>query len=152
MVDDAWDRLAATALQFIATSQGDGSVTWASGRLPGVPMYLARDVAHDDLCSNADHPHLFAAYRELLETGRTDAAAVVARSPPSAVGRPPTTPALRFVFSEPPPDAWPDPGTLQPSSFGARAASRPEAARPLAGRRCGSPSRTATSSILTDRS
>ena len=59
-------------LEFIATPEGDGTVTWASGRLAGVPMFYAPDTAHDELCSNAADRRIFRGYVELLTTGKTD--------------------------------------------------------------------------------
>ena len=50
-----------------ATSEGDGRVTYESGRLPGVPMWYM-DAVHGDLAAHAPG---FAAIRDLLETGTT---------------------------------------------------------------------------------
>jgi hypothetical protein len=38
-------------LAFIATAEGDGTVSWESGRLPGVPVWYVEDTAHDALCA-----------------------------------------------------------------------------------------------------
>ncbi|TXC67299.1 hypothetical protein FSC37_21205 [Piscinibacter aquaticus] len=59
-------------LRFIATREGDGTVSWASGRLPGVPTYYAPDTGHDALCSNTDDRRIFRGYVDLLLTGKTD--------------------------------------------------------------------------------
>ena len=37
-------------LDFIATAEGDGTVTWESGP-PGVPTWYVEDTAHDALCA-----------------------------------------------------------------------------------------------------
>lgn len=58
-------------LAWYATAQGDGTVSWESLRLPGIPTWYAPDTAHDQLCSNADDPRVFEAYVELLANGKT---------------------------------------------------------------------------------
>ncbi|MCU0969337.1 MAG: CHAT domain-containing protein [Rubrivivax sp.] len=58
-------------IDWIASAEGDGTVTWDSGRLAGVPMYWAEDTAHDELCANADDRRIFRGYVELLGSGRT---------------------------------------------------------------------------------
>lgn len=50
-----------------STTQGDGTVPFALGRLEGVPTYFM-DAAHGDL---ANYPPAFAALEELLRTGST---------------------------------------------------------------------------------
>ena len=62
----------ARRLDFIATAAGDGTVSWASGRLAGVPMFYAPDTAHDELCSKTADRRIFRGYLELLTTGKTD--------------------------------------------------------------------------------
>ncbi len=59
-----------------ATTEGDGRVTYQSGRLPGVPMWYM-DAAHGDLAS---HEEGLPAIRELLERGTTSRLSAV---PPS---------------------------------------------------------------------
>lgn len=54
---------------FQSTQRGDGTVPWDLGRLSGVPTWYAEGVAHDHLLA---HPPAFAAYLDLLLTGRTD--------------------------------------------------------------------------------
>ncbi|MFA6444570.1 MAG: CHAT domain-containing protein [Sterolibacterium sp.] len=54
---------------FQSTRRGDGTVPWDLGRLSGVPTWYAEGVAHDHLLA---HPPNFAAYLDLLLTGRTD--------------------------------------------------------------------------------
>ena len=55
-------------IEFIASSDGDGTVTWSSGRLPGVPMWYVADTAHDKLCAQ---PRAFPAYLDILVGGQT---------------------------------------------------------------------------------
>ena len=65
-------------VQFYATREGDGTVTWASGRLPGVKTWYLADVAHDELPA---HREAFRAYLDLLEKGTTDRLPI---TPPTA--------------------------------------------------------------------
>jgi len=64
-------------LEFIATTAGDGTVSWDSGRLPGVPMWYAEDTAHDALCAQ---PKAFPGYLDLLVKGSTT---LLLSSPPA---------------------------------------------------------------------
>lgn len=57
-------------LEFVGTSRGDGTVTWASGVLPGVRTYYVADTEHSELCSQT---RVFDAYEEILLGGRTSA-------------------------------------------------------------------------------
>ncbi len=59
-------------LRWKATTDGDGTVSWASGRLSGIATYYAPDTAHDELCSNEDDPRIFRGYVDLLLKGSTD--------------------------------------------------------------------------------
>lgn len=59
------------------TTEGDGRVTYQSGRLPGVPVWYM-EATHGDLAS---HAPAFPAIRELLETGTT---ARLPTTPPAA--------------------------------------------------------------------
>lgn len=63
-------------LRWIASADGDGTVAWASGRLPGVPTYYAPDTGHDQLCSNSADRRIFRGYVDLLASGRTDQLAI----------------------------------------------------------------------------
>lgn len=72
LVDDEQFFGSRRRVEWIATSEGDGTVAWASGRLPGVPTYYAPDTGHDALCANTDDRRIFRGYVELLTTGRTD--------------------------------------------------------------------------------
>ncbi|MFM8442282.1 MAG: CHAT domain-containing protein [Methylococcus sp.] len=80
-------------VQFYATREGDGTVTWASGRLPGVKTWYLADVAHDELPAHRD---AFQAYRDLLEKGTTDRLPI---TPPAA-----NRSAVRFETFPLPPD------------------------------------------------
>ncbi len=102
-------------IEWIATGEGDGTVPWASGRLPGVPMYFAPDTGHDQLCSNTDDRRIFRAYVELLTTGKTDQ---LSMSPPGrarAAGMQPE----RFVLPPMPvTDDIPDEAAVRAMGFG----------------------------------
>lgn len=56
--------------RYLATSEGDGTVTWQSGQLPGVPTFYVKDTAHDELCCPDDR-EVLRAYLELLQQGKT---------------------------------------------------------------------------------
>lgn len=56
-------------LSFQATGEGDGTVTWKSGLLPGVPTWYVEDTAHDNLCTQT---RAFVGYLDLLMTGTTN--------------------------------------------------------------------------------
>ena len=58
------------------TTEGDGRVTYQSGRLPGVPMWYM-EAAHGDLAS---HRPGLPALQDLLETGTTSR---LSTAPPS---------------------------------------------------------------------
>ena len=55
-------------LDFIATREGDGTVSWQSGFLPGVPVWYAEDTAHDALCAQ---PRAFPGYHDIMVNGQT---------------------------------------------------------------------------------
>jgi pimeloyl-ACP methyl ester carboxylesterase/tetratricopeptide (TPR) repeat protein len=61
-------RLSDGTLEVTETSQGDGRVPYATGRLENVPTWYAEAI-HGDL---ADEPTLFPAIFDLLEQGRTE--------------------------------------------------------------------------------
>lgn len=101
-------------LDWIATPEGDGTVSWASGRLEQVPMYFAEDTAHDELCANAEDRRVFRGYVDLLATGRTDQ---LATTPPlrarGADGQ-----AATFVLPRlPVADSIPDEAAVQSLGF-----------------------------------
>ncbi|MEO7336800.1 MAG: CHAT domain-containing protein [Caldimonas sp.] len=116
VVDEEFEyRSARKRLDFIATAEGDGTVTWASGRLAGVPMFYAADTAHDELCSNVADRRVFRAYVELLMTGKTDQ---LPASPPS-VARSASGEPVRFVLPLlPVTDDVPDERAVRGLSFG----------------------------------
>src|SRR5690606_16515839 len=53
---------------FVASGGGDGTVSWASGRLERVRTWFLEDTAHDALCVQQ---RAFPAYLELLQLGTT---------------------------------------------------------------------------------
>ncbi|MCQ1548537.1 MAG: CHAT domain-containing protein [Candidatus Accumulibacter phosphatis] len=64
---DAW-LAKRQRLEFLATAEGDGTVTWRSGLLREVPTWYVEDTAHDELCAKT---RAFPGYLELLTTGKT---------------------------------------------------------------------------------
>lgn len=99
-------------LDFVASRDGDGTVTWASGRLPGVPMWYVEDTAHDAMCTQKS---AFAAYLELLQTGATSR---LPASPP-ARKRAAAGEAETFILPvTPPADGIPAEGQLRTFGFG----------------------------------
>jgi len=92
---NAWWRPDQKRLQFIATREGDGTVSWRSGRLPGVPTWYAENTAHDALCAQTK---AFPGYLDLLVNGQT---ALLPSTPPASAR------ALggeeRFVLPDTPP-------------------------------------------------
>jgi hypothetical protein len=94
-------------LEFIATREGDGTVAWSSGRLPGVPLWYVDNTAHDMLCAQ---PKAFPAYLDILVNGQTT---LLPSSPPAraraAAGE------ERFVLpAAPPADGMPGRGHRRP--------------------------------------
>ncbi len=106
---NTWWRPDQKRLQFVATHEGDGTVSWRSGRLPGVPTWYAENTAHDALCAQAK---AFPGYLDLLVNGQT---ALLPSSPPArarAAGA-----EDRFVLPDVPPvDGIPAAGDI--GSFG----------------------------------
>ena len=99
-------------LQFIATAEGDGTVTWASGRLPGVGTWYVADTAHDALCAQKG---AFPAYLDLLTTGATTR---LPQSPPTATRAADGAPKTFILPDLPPADAVPDEAELKGLGFG----------------------------------
>ena len=64
-------------LRMVGTTHGDGTVSWASGRIGGIGQYFWMPAAHGDLPSTSEH---FPALIELLTTGTT---ARLATQPPA---------------------------------------------------------------------
>jgi hypothetical protein len=99
-------------LDFLATREGDGTVTWASGALADVSMYYAENTAHDALCAQ---PRSFPALLELLQTGTTTR---LPTSPPGRA-RDALQPARPFLLPATPPlDDMPDEAGLRGLGFG----------------------------------
>ncbi len=99
-------------LGFRATAAGDGTVTWASGALPGVPVWYLADTAHDALCTSKA---AFPAYLDLLATGTTS------RLPQTPPARSRDAAALGATFplpAAPPLDDIPDPAAVAALGFG----------------------------------
>ena len=76
-------------VKMIGTAEGDGSVSWASGRIDGIGEAYLMDAAHGDLAAASEH---FEALAQLLADGATDrlprgwpGAAVRGEAPPAAV-------------------------------------------------------------------
>jgi CHAT domain-containing protein len=102
-------------LRWIGTTEGDGTVSWASGRLADVPMYYAPNTGHDELCANEDDRRIFRGYVELLLQGKTDQ---LPSSPPVARDAGAAPPA-RFVMPDlPVADDLPDETSLRSAGFG----------------------------------
>ena len=99
-------------LEFIAVRQGDGTVTWRSGLLPGVPVWYVEDTAHDALCSQK---RALPGYLDLLMTGRTTR---LSATPPAraraAAGEPERFP----LPATPPTDDIPDERAVRRLGFG----------------------------------
>lgn len=113
-------------LEFIATREGDGTVAWSSGRLPGVPLWYVDNTAHDMLCAQ---PKAFPAYLDILVNGQTT---LLPSSPPArtraAAGE------ERFVLpAAPPADGIPGPEDIAGFGFSGQfpEASEGERATPL---------------------
>jgi tetratricopeptide (TPR) repeat protein len=97
-------------LDFIAIREGDGTVSWESGRLPGVPTWYVDDTAHDALCSEAK---AFPGYLDILVNGQTSLLSAVPPSSARAAGQ-----LERFVLVAPPPaDSIPAPRDIGSLSF-----------------------------------
>lgn len=100
-------------LDFLATPDGDGVVTWASGSLPGVPMWYVEDTAHDALCVQK---RAFSAYLDLLQSGTTTR---LPSSPPA--GRGAAIESGGFILpASPPTDIIPAEAALGSLGFGGR--------------------------------
>ncbi len=105
----------APRLRWTATPAGDGTVTWASGLLEGVPTWYAPDTAHDELCSNSDDRRIFRGYVELLASGSTGQLPAT----PPLVKRGPAGEPVAFTLPEvPPTDDLPDEAAVRSLSFG----------------------------------
>ncbi|MBS1161841.1 MAG: hypothetical protein H6R15_4260 [Proteobacteria bacterium] len=106
-------RPALKRLEFIASRAGDGTVSWESGRLPGVPMWYAEGIGHDMLCAQS---RAFPGYLDLLVNGRTS---LLASTPPT---RARAGDEERFVLPvAPPADGIPGPDDIPRLGFAGQA-------------------------------
>ena len=99
-------------LEFIATREGDGTVAWKSGLLPGVKTWYVEDTAHDELCAKK---RAFPAYLDLLMSGGTSR---LPATPPSRARAAAGEPALFVLPVQPPIDSIPDEASLRGFGFG----------------------------------
>ena len=98
-------------IEFDATDEGDGTVTWQSGRLPGVATWYVPDTAHDELCAMK---RAFPGYLDLLMTGTTTRLSATPPTRTRAGGQP-----ARFALPAlPPTDDLPDEAALAGFGFG----------------------------------
>lgn len=65
-----WDFLGEKrpVMRYYGNAQGDGTVSWKSGLLPGITTWYVEQTAHDELMS---HEPAFPAYLDLIQTGTT---------------------------------------------------------------------------------
>lgn len=97
-------------MEFIASREGDGTVAWRSGRLPGVPTWYVENTAHDELCANK---RSFPGLLDLLMTGATT------RLPTTPPSRSRAAEAEHFLLPTlPPADDIPDEASLRGFGFG----------------------------------
>lgn len=111
-------------VMFEMSPRGDGTVAWELGVLPNVDTYYV-DCEHGDL---AKHVGSFAAYHDLLQSGRTTR---LGRSPARSVCAAATGAGTRWVSEEelPEPRYFPSEGEL----LGAGVGGTPRARRPRPG-------------------
>lgn len=112
VVDDNsfFARPGAKRLQFKAVREGDGTVTWKSGLIPGVPTWYVEQTAHDQLCAQRG---AFAGYLDLLTTGTTTR---LSNAPPAIRG---VGAGAEFVLPDvPPADDIPGPNDMSKLGFG----------------------------------
>jgi len=95
-----WDWPPVNRLAFDATAEGDGTVTWASGLLPGVPTWYVEDTAHDALCTQT---RAFPGLLDVLMTGTTER--LPATPPRARAGVPARFPMPELPFTDDLPDA-----------------------------------------------
>lgn len=113
-------------LAFLASREGDGTVSWVSGQLDALPTWYLEDTAHDALCVQQ---HAFAAYLDLLQTGTTTR---LAKAPPLRA-RAGGDEAARFELpATPPADGLPAEDELRSLGFGGGLRRAPAGARPAA--------------------
>ncbi len=111
-------------LEFLGTRRGDGTVSWSSGFLPGVPVWYVENTAHDALCSQK---RALPGYLDLLMTGKT----TLLPAAPPAGARAATVEAERFVMPAlPPTDGIPDQRGLRGMGLGPSPAAEEDFDRP----------------------
>ena len=110
-------------IAFIAGREGDGTVSWASGLLPGVPTWYVDDTAHDALCVQRK---AFAGYLDILAKGATTRLPSAPPQRARALADEPT----RFELPPlPPADGIPAPSELRSLGFGGGVPASPPEAR-----------------------
>ncbi|HMW19623.1 MAG TPA: CHAT domain-containing protein [Nitrosomonas sp.] len=98
--------------EFLATREGDGTVSWKSGRLPDVPLWYLEDTAHDDLCRQK---RAFPGYLDLLMNGDTSH---LSKTPPGRARAPVGEPELFALPAYPVIDSIPSEASLRNFGFG----------------------------------
>ncbi|MCV2352319.1 CHAT domain-containing protein [Paucibacter sp. Y2R2-4] len=101
-------------LKMVGTSRGDGTVTWASGRIGGIGRQYYMPAAHGDLLSTSAH---FVAITELLNSGATSG---LSAQPPSSRA---IEQAQPLIYDAGPPNAD-DPDALMRGLMGSSARNR----------------------------
>ena len=99
-------------LEFMATREGDGTVTWQSGSLPGVKTWYVENTAHDELCKQT---RAFPGYFDLLMKGWTP---LLQQTPPVAVRATKGEPELFVMPRIPYTDGMPDERAVHSLGFG----------------------------------
>lgn len=110
--DETLGRHGQKRLEFLATREGDGTVSWASGRLPEVPTWFLEDTGHDALCTQR---RAFPAYLELLQAGSTRR---LSATPPAGARAADGEPATFVLQPTPPADGVPAETELASFGFG----------------------------------
>ena len=124
--------LASNRLKMVGTPEGDGSVSWASGRIDGIDSAYVMDAAHGDLADTEEH---FESLQQLLVDGATPRLPQAPWSPAAlrSGAAPAAAPAPTIVYDAPPATV-PTDEQLARSALGAKAARRPvrRRAKPMA--------------------
>lgn len=109
--DESW-LAGRKRLEYLATTEGDGTVPWSSGRLPGIGTWYAEETAHDALCTKRS---AFAGYLDLLMTGTTNR---LPQTPPRTTRDAARTLKPFVLPVSPPIDTIPSPDDLRGFGFG----------------------------------
>lgn len=96
--------------RLLATRDGDGRVTWRTGRLDGVPTWYAPTTVHGDLARDA---RLFPAILDLVQRGQTSA---LSQDPPASRG------GERFFEVQPEDVLFPSEADLEAAAMGGNVA------------------------------